>query len=310
MGAYCPCPLLNTQQLRYVKNEILQRTVDGLKQEGIHYVGVLYAGLMLTEDGPKVLEFNCRFGDPETEVLLPLLDSDLFLLMQACCDGRLNEHQLQWRDDMYSVGVVMASRGYPETSSKGQTITGLEEVLKSPSNLVFHCGTAFKEGNFQTNGGRVLIAVSLAPQLAVAAAKATKMCEVIRFDGEQHRKDIAHKGISRSILKSGKLTYKESGVDISAGNELVSNIKGATASTNRVGVIGGIGGFGGLFDVRTAGFKDPILVSGTDGVGTKLKVKAIANVCVFIIELHLRSDSTRNRQTRHDWHRPGCDVRQ
>lgn len=157
---------------------------------------------------------------------------------------------------------------------------------------MFHCGTALKDDKLVTNGGRVLIAVSLASDLALAAARATKICSVIKFDGQQYRNDIAHKGISkyfipclfleliisrilfcRSILESGKLTYKDSGVDISAGNTLVSNIKTATASTQRVGVIGGIGSFGGLFDVKLAGFKDPILVSGTDGVGTKLKVK-------------------------------------
>lgn len=167
---------------------------------------------------------------------------------------------------------------------------GLEEIEKIPSSLVFHCGTAFKDNKFVTNGGRVLIAVSLAPQLLIAASRATKICNnIIKFDGEQHRNDIAHKGIARlvinvqnfqnfnhlvyrSILQSGKLTYKDSGVDITAGNTLVSNIKSATASTQRIGVIGGIGSFGGLFDVKLAGFKDPILVSGTDGVGTKLKI--------------------------------------
>lgn len=166
----------------------------------------------------------------------------------------------------------------------------MDEIGKLPGSLVFHCGIAAKDDKLVTNGGRVLIAVSLAPELVIAAARATKMCTVIKFDGEQHRTDIAHKGIARyvmfimnkknntknfifrSILQSGRLTYKDSGVDISAGNALVSNIKTATVSTQRVGVIGGIGGFGGLFDVKLAGFKDPILVSGTDGVGTKLKV--------------------------------------
>lgn len=126
MGAYCPCPLLDKNDMQFVHTNILQRTVDGFRKDNIKYVGVLYAGLMLTKDGPKVLEFNCRFGDPETEVLLPLLESDLYSVMKACCHGNLGTFELQWKESKYAVGVVLASRGYPETSSKGQVITGNE----------------------------------------------------------------------------------------------------------------------------------------------------------------------------------------
>ncbi|VEN45085.1 unnamed protein product [Callosobruchus maculatus] len=272
MGAYCPCPLLDHYQLKYVQSHILERTVNGFRKENIKFVGVLYAGLMLTKDGPKVLEFNCRFGDPETEVILPLLNSDLYDIMTACCEGTLSSQQIQWKENLTAVGVVMASRGYPETSSKGQIITGIEKVSAIQNHVVFHCGTALKDNNIVTNGGRVLIAVALAPELVIAAAKATHACGVIKFDGAQYRRDIAHKGIAKSILGSGKLTYKHSGVDISAGNELVTHIKPAAKSTNRPGVMGGLGGFGGLFDTAAAGYKDPLLVSGTDGVGTKLKI--------------------------------------
>nr|CAI5870272.1 unnamed protein product [Callosobruchus analis] len=272
MGAYCPCPLLDHDQLKYVQTDILERTVKGFKKENIKFVGVLYAGLMLTKDGPKVLEFNCRFGDPETEVILPLLNSDLYDIMTACCEGTLSNQQIQWKHNLTAVGVVMASRGYPETSSKGQVITGIEKVSTMQNHVVFHCGTALKDNNIVTNGGRVLIVVALAPELVIAAAKATHACGVIKFDGAQYRRDIAHKGIAKSILGSGKLTYKHSGVDISAGNELVTHIKPAAKSTNRSGVMGGLGGFGGLFDTAAAGYKDPLLVSGTDGVGTKLKI--------------------------------------
>nr|CAI5819876.1 unnamed protein product [Callosobruchus analis] len=270
MGAYCPCPLLDHDQLKYVQTDILERTVKGFKKENIKFVGVLYAGLMLTKDGPKVLEFNCRFGDPETEVILPLLNSDLYDIMTACCEGTLSNQQIQWKHNLTAVGVVMASRGYPETSSKGQVIT--EKVSTMQNHVVFHCGTTLKDNNIVTNGGRVLIVVALAPELVIAAAKATHACGVIKFDGAQYRRDIAHKGIAKSILGSGKLTYKHSGVDISAGNELVTHIKPAAKSTNRSGVMGGLGGFGGLFDTAAAGYKDPLLVSGTDGVGTKLKI--------------------------------------
>lgn len=125
MGAYCPCPLISIEGLEMVRTQVLQRAVDGLRSEGISYHGILYAGMMLTPDGPRVLEFNCRFGDPETQVILPLLESDLYELMTACCDNKLNTLSLKWRTGISAVGVVMASAGYPETSTKGCVIEGI-----------------------------------------------------------------------------------------------------------------------------------------------------------------------------------------
>ncbi|XP_045477658.1 trifunctional purine biosynthetic protein adenosine-3 [Harmonia axyridis] len=272
MGAYCPCPLLNEDQVEFVQKNILEKTVEGFRKDNIPYIGVLYAGLMITNDGIKILEYNCRFGDPETEVILPLLESDLYSIISSCCNGSLHRMEIKWKTELKAVGVVMASCGYPATSTKGEIITGVEEVERKNNFVVFHCGTAFKDGNLVTNGGRVLIVVSLANQLAKAAADATQACKLIKFDGSQYRKDIALKGISRSILTSGKLSYKQCGVDITAGNDLVSHIKPKAKETQRPGVMGSIGGFGGLFDTKAAGFKDPLLVSGTDGVGTKLKI--------------------------------------
>ncbi|XP_033333962.2 trifunctional purine biosynthetic protein adenosine-3 Gart [Megalopta genalis] len=273
MGAYCPCSLLQKEDYELVKANVLQKTINGLREEKIPFVGVLYAGLMLTKDGPKVLEFNCRFGDPETQVVLPLLKSDLFTIMKACCDGLLNESQISWQENVFAVGVILASRGYPVSSSKGQVITGVNDVLRKADHFVFHSGTDISpQGELLTNGGRVLITVSLAPSLTLAAAKATNAAQNIFFDGKQFRTDIAHKGIARSILHHGKLTYKSSGVDIAAGDSLVTAIKPATCSTKRLGTMGSIGSFGGLFDIKAAGYKDPILVSGSDGVGTKLKI--------------------------------------
>lgn len=124
MGAYCPCPIISSNELEYVKEKVIQKAVDGLRKEGIQYCGVLYAGIMLTADGPKVLEFNCRFGDPETQVILPLLNSDLYDIMIACCNNRLKDINLQWRNDLSAVGVIMASAGYPESSTKGCIIEG------------------------------------------------------------------------------------------------------------------------------------------------------------------------------------------
>lgn len=273
MGAYCPCPLLNKADYEVVKADILQKTVDGLRQEQISFVGVLYAGLMLTKEGPKVLEFNCRFGDPETQVVLPLLKSDLFNIMKACCEGSLVESEVIWEENLFAVGVILASRGYPVSSSKGQVIVGVNDISRETNQFVFHSGTSISsEGELLTNGGRVLITVSLAPSLALAAAKATRAARIISFEGKQFRTDIAHKGIARSILHHGQLTYKSSGVDIEAGNSLVSAIKPTTYSTQRLGTMGSIGSFGGLFDIKATGYKDPILISGTDGVGTKLKI--------------------------------------
>lgn len=124
MGAYCPCPLIGDAALADATKQILERAVKGFQSSNITYCGVLYAGLMLTPTGPKALEFNCRFGDPETQVILPLLDSDLYAIMKACCEGRLADIDIKWKTGQSAVGVVMASAGYPETSTKGCEITG------------------------------------------------------------------------------------------------------------------------------------------------------------------------------------------
>lgn len=153
MGAYCPCPLLTPEECRVMKDEVLQRAVDGLTKENIPFVGVLYAGLMLTPDGPKVLEFNCRFGDPETQVILPLLNSDLFVIMKSCCDRTLSPQHVVWRENIFATGVILASRGYPESSSKGQVITGVEEIMSRYDHFVFHSGTSVSpSGELLTNG--------------------------------------------------------------------------------------------------------------------------------------------------------------
>lgn len=271
MGAYCPCPLIDEEQLEWVRENILQKTVDGMREDGCPFVGVLYAGLMITKDGIKVLEFNCRFGDPEAEVILPLLESDLYEVMKACCEGSLEHINLEWSKGVCTVGVVMCSRGYPETASKGDVIKGME-VNRDPGIMTFHCGIAKKGDDLVTNGGRVLINVCISNSLITAAAKATGACKNIKFDGCHFRKDIAHKAIPRWLMSKGCLSYKASGVDIKAGDDLVGAISPACKQTLRSGVISSLGGFGALFDLVSIGFKNPILVSGTDGVGTKLKI--------------------------------------
>ncbi|CAG5038211.1 unnamed protein product [Parnassius apollo] len=271
MGAYCPCPLITPDQFADVKDQILQRAVDGLKAEGIKYVGVLYAGLMITKSGPMTLEFNCRFGDPETQVLMMLLESDLYDIMKACVDGNLKQQQVQWNTKMSAVGVVIASKGYPETSTKGCVISGLSQVSSQPELAVFHSGVARgANGSLVSWGGRVLLVAARAPALRAAAAAATAAAAAIDFPGAHYRKDIAH----RAFSKLNGLSYLESGVDIDAAATLVRKIEPLATATHRPGVLGRLGCFSGLFQLSAMDpeLKDPVLVQGTDGVGTKLKI--------------------------------------
>lgn len=128
MGAYCPCPLISENELKIVERDVLMNAVKGLRKEGIKYNGILYAGIMLTPDGPKTLEFNCRFGDPETQVILPLLKTDLFELIEATCLNKLQKSKIEFNANAYAVGVVLASKGYPETSTKGCVIEGMQHL--------------------------------------------------------------------------------------------------------------------------------------------------------------------------------------
>lgn len=269
MGAYCPCPLISNSDLEIVNKQILQKAIDGLREEGIHYCGVLYAGIILTANGPVVLEFNCRFGDPETQVILPLLNTDLYDVMSACCDNKLNDIELQWKNDLSAVGVVMASSGYPESSTKGCVIEGIPE--NTEKRIIFHSGLTLdsKTGKLLTNGGRVLISVYLDNKLKNAALNATKTCHGITFSGAggaQYRNDIAAKAFKLS------LSYKDSGVDIDAGDDLVQRIKPLARGTSRTGVLGALGGFGGLFNINELQYKNPVICEVTGGVGTKIKL--------------------------------------
>ncbi|XP_068931035.1 trifunctional purine biosynthetic protein adenosine-3 [Petaurus breviceps papuanus] len=270
MGAYCPTPQVSKDLLLKIKNTILQRAVDGMHQEGVPYVGVLYAGIMLTKDGPKVLEFNCRFGDPECQVILPLLKSDFYEVIQSVLDGQLSNSLPVWLEDSAAVTVVMASKGYPAVYTKGMEITGIPEA-KALGLEVFQAGTSLKEEKVVTNGGRVLTVTAIQKDLMSALEEANKGITIIKFEGAVYRKDIGYQAIS-FLKQSRGLTYKESGVDIAAGNELVKKIKPLAKATSRPGCNVNLGGFAGLFDLKAAGFKDPLLASGTDGVGTKLKI--------------------------------------
>ncbi|XP_074929616.1 trifunctional purine biosynthetic protein adenosine-3 isoform X3 [Chelonoidis abingdonii] len=257
-----------------IRDTILQKTVDGMKEEGIPYIGVLYAGLMLTSDGPKILEFNCRFGDPECQVILPLLKSDLYEVIQATINRKLSSSMPVWSEDSTAMTVVMASEGYPGNYAKGLEITGFSKA-KELGLEVFHAGTAVKDGKVVTNGGRVLSVTAVKKDLIAALEEANKGVAAMHFKGAIYRQDIGYRAIA-FLSNSRGLTYKNSGVDIAAGNTLVQKIKPLAAATSRPGCNAELGGFAGLFDLKAAGYKDPILVSGTDGVGTKLK---IAQMC-------------------------------
>ena len=194
MGAYSPAPFLNDAQLAEVGRSILDPWLRGCAAEGIDFHGILYPGVMLTKDGPKVLEFNARFGDPETQVYLTRLENDLVELLDASVDGTLSRMELKW-SPMPSVCVVMASGGYPASYAKGKVIHGLDDAAALPSTKVFHAGTARVGEDIVTSGGRVLGVTAWAKDLRTAQAAAYVAVEKIQFDGAQFRRDIAAKAL-------------------------------------------------------------------------------------------------------------------
>ncbi|KAJ3178915.1 hypothetical protein HDU87_003182 [Geranomyces variabilis] len=272
MGAYAPAPIYTAELAAKVQTTVLQATVDGMRRDGFPFVGVLYAGLMLTPAGPKVLEFNARFGDPETQVVLPLLDdsSDLFEIMLAAAEGRLDSVRVAFKDACAAT-VVLAARGYPGTYQKGTDI----KIASVPAGVhIFHAGTQAESSSLKTAGGRVLAVTGVASDLRQAIAKAYEHVQAVQFEGAHFRKDIGHRAVALLSGKkpTGGATYAAAGVDIDAGNDLVEQIKPLVKATRRAGADADLGGFGGLFDLKAAGYSDPVLVSGTDGVGTKLTV--------------------------------------
>jgi len=270
MGVYCPCPQISPAEIEFTKVNILQKAVDGLRQEGRAFVGVLYAGLMLTKNGPKVLEFNCRFGDPECQTLLPLLQTDLFKVFKSCCNNQLHQLEVTWLRSYSSVTMVMASGGYPSKYQKGFPIYGIGDVIKRDGTFVFEAGTVKNGDVTMTSGGRVLAVTQLASTLQEARERALNAVSAIRFENAIFRSDIGMKGIN--FMKKRSLSYAESGVDIKEGNLLVENLKSIVQSTARDGSNPVLGGFGGFFDLRSSGYQHPVLVSGCDGVGTKLMI--------------------------------------
>ncbi len=195
MGAYAPAPVMTPELLATVQRTILQPMIDGLRNDGILYQGCLYAGLMITDDGPKVIEFNARFGDPETQVVLPLLEGDLLPVLEACIDGTLAEREVVWKDSA-AVCVVLAAGGYPGDYRRGDVISGLA-AAEAKGAIVFHAGTVLANDAVVTNGGRVMGVTAVAANIAAAVVKVYPAVEQIKFAGLQYRKDIAHRALQR-----------------------------------------------------------------------------------------------------------------
>jgi phosphoribosylamine--glycine ligase/phosphoribosylformylglycinamidine cyclo-ligase len=267
MGAYAPAPVCPPEMVTEIVEKVLQPTVDGLREGGTPFVGVLYAGLMLTANGPQVLEFNCRFGDPEAEAVLPLLDTDLVEIAEACVEGHLSDLVIRWKGGA-AVCVMLASEGYPGKLVYGKLVRGSRD--KFEHGICFHAGTRQEGGKIVTAGGRVLGVTAWDDSLEAAAKRVYSVVDKISFEGMQFRRDIAR------VVRQ-KSAYAAAGVSIDEGVRAVELMKTAVRATYSPAVLAGIGSFGGLFDAAAVkGMRAPVLVASTDGVGTKVKLAAAA----------------------------------
>jgi phosphoribosylamine--glycine ligase len=194
MGAYSPAPIITPEFEKRIVDTIMRPVIDGLKAEGMKYKGILYAGLMIKDNIPSVLEFNCRLGDPETQPVLSRLSTDLLDICLAITDGRLSEIDVEWKPES-AVCVVLASKGYPGNYEKGEVIKGLDEANMVEGAMVFHAGTAFRNSDIVTNGGRVLGVTATGPDIRAARDLAYKAVDKISFDGMQYRRDIAYRAL-------------------------------------------------------------------------------------------------------------------
>jgi phosphoribosylamine--glycine ligase len=196
MGAYSPAPVVTQEIHNRIMEEVIYPTVRGMASEGNPYTGFLYAGLMIDKDGtPKVIEYNCRFGDPETQPIMMRMQSDMVELCQAAIDKKLDQVESKW-DPRASIGIVLAAGGYPASYNKGDVISGLPKT-EVEGEKVFHAGTADKDGNVVTNGGRVLCATALGNTVSEAQARAYELTKKISWDGMFHRNDIGYRAIAR-----------------------------------------------------------------------------------------------------------------
>jgi phosphoribosylamine--glycine ligase len=203
MGAYSPAPVVTPKIHARIMREVMEPTIKGLAAENTPYVGFLYAGIMVAADGtPNVLEFNCRFGDPETQPIMMRLQSDLTLMIEAALDGKLDQVKDQW-DSRAALGVVLAAHGYPDAPRKGDVIKGIDGAAQLPGK-VFHAGTQLRGNEVITNGGRVLCTVGLGNSVLEAQQQAYRLIDAIKWEGMQYRHDIGFRAIARERSRDGK----------------------------------------------------------------------------------------------------------
>ncbi|AET38301.1 bifunctional aminoimidazole ribotide synthase/glycinamide ribotide synthase Ecym_2586 [Eremothecium cymbalariae DBVPG len=282
MGTYAPAPVGTPELLKQIDKQIIKPSIDGMRQDRLPFVGVLFTGIIITKDGPKVLEYNVRFGDPETQSVLLLLsdETDLAEVFLAAAQHRLDSVKIGINENTFATTVVLAAGGYPESYNKGDEIVINTENLPQGSH-VFHAGTKLDNDRILTAGGRVIAASAVASTLRGAVDKAYQAVDCIQFNNRYFRKDIAHRAFKEQNIASSKsITYADAGVSVDNGNLLVETIKEKVKSTSRPGTDADIGGFGGLFDLKRAGYdiNDTLLVAATDGVGTKLMIAQETNI--------------------------------
>ncbi|MFO0749293.1 MAG: phosphoribosylamine--glycine ligase [Myxococcota bacterium] len=268
MGAYAPVPDVDQKMLARIRQTIIEPTIAGMRAESRPFRGCLFAGFMLTADGPKLLEFNARFGDPETQAVLALLDeeTDFAAVLEACAKGRLDTVPRPIFQAGFAVAVVAAAPGYPAGPLRG---SALLEVRPDDEGRVFAASVGRTSHGLVASGGRVLSLVGTGDSLEQAREAAYALVDRYAFEGMQVRRDIGRPPTS---------AYAAAGVDIEAGNAAVQRMKRSVESTFNPFVLSKLGTYGGLFDLKAvAGYKDPVLVASTDGVGTKTMIARIAN---------------------------------
>jgi phosphoribosylamine--glycine ligase/phosphoribosylaminoimidazole synthetase len=301
MGAFAPTPIVTPEILEIIEKTILQPAVAGMAAEGRQFVGCLFVGIMITSSGPKVLEFNCRFGDPETQVVIPLLDCDLFEALCACTQGKLGEVRVQQKSETSAVAVVMASGGYPNSYQTGYSISGIDRASCVPGAIVFHAGTKDAETKSEqtisrtqpkrprlsqdlvTSGGRVLAVTAIGRSLGEARERCYVAVRSVRFTDAIYRKDIAvlpskEAPLSRAkhgvfhLNRQASFTYLDAGVDLHGAQAASAIFSPLMRCTERPGLQAEGAGIGGLCSLATSGYKDPVLISSSSSVGTKLSI--------------------------------------